>query len=509
MADSFKTQAVIELVDEYTSKLKKIVGENEKATKKVNKSWENAAKSIGGAFKVVGVAAAGFAAGAVAYATKKTLEFQDSMTTLKVQANLTAQEYESFQKAALESSKKSTFSANEHAQAMIELSKAGMSSAAILGGGYAAALNLARLGGIGAAEAGELLTDTINAFNLKATDSARVANQLVGAANKSSASIADISYAFNQSSSVANGLKISLEEVSATLAFFATQSLKGSDAGTSFKTFLQRLSAPTSESIKMMKKLGIVNSQNQNTFFTSAGKLKTLAEVSQILQDKTKKLTDQQKMQALSTMFGSDAIRAANLLAKAGASELNNMAKEIASVNAQQQVNQMNNDSWIAQTQILKNNIEALAIPKLTEWITNNSGKILEFTNNVIPAIEVVAKLAYWIAKIATFPAIKAGEFLGETIGNIKNFGYKFGYSGVSGALAPQINPEKLNAYRARMDSINVARSQGASTTVKIDNITVGAGKVSETEKADLQKVFSDIWKQTIKAEQRQSLIYR
>ena len=59
---------------------------------------------------------------------------------------------------------------------------------------------------------------------------------------------------------------LTIEETTAGLTAFAKAGLIGSDAGTSFKTMLQRLSAPSGQAQDLMQKLGISAYDAQGNF---------------------------------------------------------------------------------------------------------------------------------------------------------------------------------------------------------------------------------------------------
>lgn len=63
-----------------------------------------------------------------------------------------------------------------------------------------------------------------------------------------------------------------------------------------------------------------------NKFFDAKGKIKSMADVAQILQDSLKGMTEQQRLSTLQALFASDAIRAGAVLAKEGAADFKDMA---------------------------------------------------------------------------------------------------------------------------------------------------------------------------------------
>ena len=74
-----------------------------------------------------------------------------------------------------------------------------------------------------------------------------------------------------------------------------------------------------------------------NQFFDANGKLKSMGEIAGLLQTSLKGLSDEQKNQALSTIFGTDAMRAAVGLAQQGADGFANLNKQIEGTSAADQ----------------------------------------------------------------------------------------------------------------------------------------------------------------------------
>jgi hypothetical protein len=123
--------------------------------------------------------------------------------------------------------------------------------------------------------------------------------------------VGDLALALQQSSLAASRAGLSVTETTAALAAFADAGLKGSDAGTSLKTFLLGLVPSTIKARDAMKELGI-------SFVDANGNIKPLAEIADILQAKVGDLTQAEQQLALKTMFGTDAYRAASVVMEEG-----------------------------------------------------------------------------------------------------------------------------------------------------------------------------------------------
>lgn len=277
-----------------------------------------------------------FIKNAIGGAITKSADFEARMSSIKAVTGSSAETMKQFHDAAIKAGADTAFSATEAAEAIEELAKAGVSTKDILNGGLTGALNLATAGELDLKEAAEIASTALNAFkrdNLSVVDAA---NQLAGAANASATDVHELKYGLSAVAPVASGLGLSFRDTTNALAVFAQNGLKGSDAGTSLKTMLMNLQPQTKAQTNMMRELGIITADGANQFFTAEGKVKSFAEISQVLKSSLSGLTEQQQQQALKTMFGTDAVRAATIAMNEGADGANKMQAEISKVTAAQ-----------------------------------------------------------------------------------------------------------------------------------------------------------------------------
>lgn len=277
-----------------------------------------------------------FIKNAIGGAITKSADFEARMSSIKAVTGSSTDVMKQFHDAAIKAGADTAFSATEAADAIEELAKAGVSTKDILDGGLTGALNLATAGELDLKEAAEIASTALNAFkkdNLSVVDAA---NQLAGAANASATDVHELKYGLSAVAPVASGLGLSFRDTTNALAVFAQNGLKGSDAGTSLKTMLMNLQPQTKGQYNAMRQLGIITEDGANKFFTAEGKVKSFAEISQVLKDSLSGLTQQQQQQALKTLFGTDAVRAATIAMNEGADGANKMQAEISKVTAAQ-----------------------------------------------------------------------------------------------------------------------------------------------------------------------------
>lgn len=259
-------------------------------------------------------------AGIVASSVNLEKKFSQTMSVAAAVTGAPQKEMAKLSKLALQMGADTSFSANEAADATLELAKGGLNAATIQAGGLAGTLQLAAAGGTSLSTAAEIASNALNTFNLEGKDMAVVSAALAGGANASTASVESLGQALSQVGPGAKNAGLDIHDTVGALAAFDSAGIKGSDAGTSLKTMLSRLVPQTAKAATAMKEA--------NLDFTDAnGNFVSLTEVAQQLQDGLGGLSEAQRTTALNTIFGSDASRAASVLMDEGAKGLNKYIK--------------------------------------------------------------------------------------------------------------------------------------------------------------------------------------
>lgn len=325
-------------------------------------------------------------------ATSVAANFDDAMSQVQGALGGASEDMDGLRNLALQLGADTVFSATESAQAMVELAKGGLTEAQIKGGALAASMDLAAAGQLNLADAAATTVQMMGSFGLGAGDATRIANALAGAANASSADVSDLTQAMSQCSAQASLAGWSLEDTAAALALFADHGVKGSDAGTSLKTMLQRLAAPTDQAAEAIAAYGL-NIRDSN------GKMKDISGIADELTGKLGGLSDAERDAALQTIFGSDASRAAAILMQSGSEGL---AKYIAATN----------DATAAETM-------ANAQKGELSWALENMGGAVEsasiaFGTALAPAITAVAGVIGNVAE--AFASLPAGVQTGIAV---------------------------------------------------------------------------------------------
>jgi TP901 family phage tail tape measure protein len=212
-------------------------------------------------------------------------------------------------------------SAADAATAMTELAKAGLSVNDTLDASKGV-LQLAAAGVLTEAQAAEIAANALNAFHLEGKEATRIADLLAAAANTSSAEVTDVAMSMQMAGSVFASAQIPIEDLITAIGEMANAGIKNSDAGTSLKQMLIALEAPSDKARKVMGGLGIA-------IYDAAGKMKPLRELIGIMTEKLSPLTQEARDYALSTIFGSDAVRAANIVMLGGVDAFDKMKEGV------------------------------------------------------------------------------------------------------------------------------------------------------------------------------------
>jgi len=357
------------------------------ATKDLRTELQKAAA----AGKLEGVATAATGAGLAlvagfTLATTAAARFEKAMSGVSSVTNANAVDLERLRKAALEAGKATQFSATEAAQAERELGAAGLATSQIVGGALTGSLALAAAGQLDLAESADIAAKTMGVFGLQGRDVGRVADVLSAAANKSATGVREIAEALKMGGGAANSAGMSLEETVGTLAALSKGALVGSDAGTSLKTALTMLAAPTKESAAEMKRLGIEVYDTNGNFIGSA-------KLAGVLQRTLGGLTQQQRQAALSTIFGADAMRVAIALYDLGEQQVQEYITAVDDQGAASRAAAKLTDNLIGDVERLTGSFETLTITSgggVSEALriaTKSAGAFVDQLNEAPPAL--------------------------------------------------------------------------------------------------------------------------
>ncbi|WP_321829744.1 phage tail tape measure protein [Thalassovita sp.] len=256
--------------------------------------------------------------------------FQASMKRVQGVMRATEAQMAQLEAKARDAGATTSFRASEAADAIEMLAKNGLKYQDVMDGALDATLSLAAALGADLAPSADLITDLMAQFGLKAGDLTEVVDLVTGAALNSKFGFDDFRLAIGQAGGVAGKSGVEIQDFLTGLAATSSAFASGQDAGTSFKTFLMRLTPESKQAAEAMANLGL-------EFFDARGNMKDLASISEELREGVEGLSEQARNEALKKIFGTDAIRTALLLAEQGAEGIRDLGSAIQEVSAQEQ----------------------------------------------------------------------------------------------------------------------------------------------------------------------------
>ncbi|MGW5126678.1 phage tail tape measure protein [Streptomyces sp. NPDC004069] len=322
-----------------------------------------------------------------AMAASAAARFDKEMSNVRAVTGASGKEFERLRKAALEASQTTVYTATQAAEAEAELARAGISTADIIGGALKGSLDLAAAGQLSLGEAAITSAQAMNTFGLSGADVGHIADVLAAGANKSATNVHDLGYALRMGGLLAHQTGLSLEETVGTLAAFADHALISSDAGTSLKTMLQRLTPQSAEAQRAMDKIGF-------SAYDASGEFVGLEEMAGRMQTSFSKLTPEARNAAMGVIFGSDAIRGATILYELGADGVRKYVDAVddqgfAVRSAAVQIDNLSGDLEMLRAAFEVALIEGGsaangALRDMTQWVT----KLVNAYNNLPPGLQ-------------------------------------------------------------------------------------------------------------------------
>ena len=330
-------------------------------------------------------------------------QFDASMSNVAALSGATAEELELLESTAREFGATTQFSASEAADALGYMALAGWNaeeSADALGG----VLNLAAASGMDLAQASDMVTDYLSAFNMTAEQSAEFADMLAYAQANSNTTAEQLGEAYKNSAATMSAAGQDVATVTALLGSMANQGLKGSEAGTALNAIMRDMT-------KKMEDGAIAIGNTTVEVMDAEGNYRDLTDILADVEAATEGMGDAEKAAALSSTFTSDSIKGLNLILNDGVSnaaafedELNNSAGAAADMAATLNDNlQGDLKACSSAFDELKISIFEGANEPLRDLVQIVSGEILPSLTDMINGVE------------------GADEAFGEAIGNLVN----------------------------------------------------------------------------------------
>lgn len=281
--------------------------------------------AIGGTLSGLVVSGLQAAGGAIVDFGKESLQtgmnFDSAMAQVAATMGLTKADIGALENAAKEMGATTSFSATQAAEGLNYMALAGYSSEEAIAT-LPTVLNLAAAGAMDLGTASDMVTDAQSALGLSLDETTTLVDQMAQTSSKSNTSVSQLGEAILQVNGTAKNLKGGITEMNATLGILADNGIKGAEGGTALRNIILSLSAPTDKAAAALNDLGI-------QVFDAEGNMRGLDDIMRQFDDAMGSLTQQEKTEALNTIFNKVDLKSVNALMSAATGNISAMSEAI------------------------------------------------------------------------------------------------------------------------------------------------------------------------------------
>lgn len=393
----------------------------ESGLKKLGSITAKGLKAATTAITGTSVALGGIAAAAI----KAGSDFESQMSRVKAISGATGEEFNKLKEQAIQLGADTAFSSKQAAEGMENLAAAGFATNEIVDA-MPGLLSLAAAAGEDLATSSDIAASTLRGFGLEAKDMAHVADVLAANANRTNSSVAQTGEAMKYVAPLARAAGLSLEETAAAIGIMADAGIQGSQAGTTLRGAISRLSKPTDDMQEAMDELGI-------SFYDSNGKMKSLTEQVGMLRKATEGMTDEQKNNLLVTLYGQEALSGMMALINEGEGSLGDLAEAYKGCDGEaQKAAETMQDNLSSALDQLGGSAESLGIvfyESVAENLKKTAQSATDSVNNITEAFKsggmnaAIQAAGDEFANLATAAAEHAPEMVDTAVDFIESFG--------------------------------------------------------------------------------------
>lgn len=434
--DSFSVVAVISAnISKYQNALKQVYGETNKLKGLTVSNSQMMGESLQGIGKALTLGVTAPLVGIGIKSVKTASEFEAAMSKVKAISGATGGDFKKLEDIAKKMGATTKFTAIDSAEALKYMGMAGWKTDQMIAG-LPPIMNLAAASGENLGTVSDIVTDSLTAFGMKATDAARFSDVLAAAATNSNTNVGLMGETFKYAAPVAGALGYSIEDTAVAVGLMANAGIKGSQAGTALRSAFTRLVKPTKEVNKGLELIGLSADDFRG---------KSLHETIDILRDSFKGLDGSQQAEIASMIFGQRAMSGMLGIINASEEDYNKLTTAIKnSSGSADEMAKIMNDNLQGDLVLLKSAIEGAAIAigeRLRPFIRDVVQKIKEWVdwfNQLDPATQdMIVKLGIFAAAIGPVVFVLGGflkhltdifNFVGNLKGGLEILGKAFGF---------------------------------------------------------------------------------
>lgn len=346
--------------------------------------------------------------------------FESQMSGVRALTGATGEDFLLLKETAKELGAETSFSASQAAEGMQNLASAGFTTSEIVAA-MPGMLDLAASSGEDLAAASDIAATTLRGFCLEASEAAHVADVLAEVSARTNATVADTGEAMKYIAPIANAMGLSLEETAAAIGLLSDAGIKGSQAGTTLRGALSRLAKPTEDMLEVMDSLGL-------SFYDSNGQMKSISSIVGMLKNNMASLTEEQKQNALVTLFGQEALSGMMVLMEAGPEKLDELTRSLENCEgAASEMSEVRLDNLAGDMEELSGAVETAKL-ELMEKLDPYLRSAVQWLTTKIPIIQQKLEdmIDAGVEKAGELKEFISGVFSSDDYQNADGFAEKF-----------------------------------------------------------------------------------
>ena len=271
------------------------------------------------------------------------------------------------------------FSATESGEALEYMAMAGWKTDEMLEG-LEGVMNLAAASGEDLGTTSDIVTDALTAFGESAGESGRLADIMAAASTNANTNVSMMGETFKYAAPIAGALGYSMEDTAVAIGLMANAGIKASQAGTSLRSGMTRMAAPTKQAAEAMEKYGI-------TMTDSDGKMLSFRDMMIQLREKLGNLSETEQTAAANAIFGKNAMSGWLAVINASDQDFDKLTTAVDNSNgAAERMAETMQDNLAGKITIMNSALEGLGIA-IYEYISGPLSSIVEGVTGIINKI--------------------------------------------------------------------------------------------------------------------------
>lgn len=381
-------------------------------------------------------------------AIKVGSDFESGMSKVAAISGASEQELSKLTEKAKYMGSTTKFSATESAAAFEYMAMAGWKTEDMLNG-IEGIMNLAAASGEDLATTSDIVTDALTAFGMKANDAGHFSDILAQASSNANTNVGMMGETFKYVAPVAGALGYTAEDTALAIGLMANAGIKSSQAGTSLRSMMSRLTKPTKEVQIAMNKLGLSLTDDN-------GKMKSFNEVIKDLREGFSGLSEAEAAELASSLAGQEAMSGLLAIVNASDDDFQKLERSIYNCDgAAAKMAETMSDNLQGQITILKSGLEGLGI-SLYENMQAPCMEIVKTAQEMIQELHEAFDNGGLDGLVTTF-----GSILSRIVESVAN-------------AAPDLIDAATNLVSSFCDSLKSSPSIGDAASSLITSLVTG-----------------------------------